>query len=698
MHNVQVTPLIGLPQLDGWSHVTQNQSGNLVWALSLHGAHARNVGRDILDLISGLEPRDSADFYAVFQQVVLQAQFKDCQFSCAAIFVEGSISTCVTFHAQILLRRNGKIGTLLDGLHTTKVIQGKIITDDLYILATAQAVTFADEIKLKIKQGYDTDSVVTSLTPNLQLEENTSLAALAFIEISKLEDTFNFQEQIRDDADKQAVEIKNNEDAISNFEFHHEIDRVEVVTESEDLIQTDENMQDSDTHISIDTTKYAARASEFSQKGMHFISTLFKKSGTLVQLTSKKTFKTYVPFAIKKIKSVGRLLTQFVKRNTGRIISRDVYINKNSSRKIAKYIASSVILICFIGTAFGLWYWQRSKELSQVKTDLSPLESTLQNAQTILADQPIVARDTLLSILEQVDVLKQKYEGKSVAQKQLTTFSTQVTQLYEAVSGREELQALPLFHSVANIESRFITSSWTLTGSNLWLLDDDAKQVIRLNVDTKEGSLFTLNYEGRASSIAQFPESADVMLLTTDGIIRISNDDGATTTVLEAGSEVDGARLLGSYGTNVYIFNTQKQNIFRVGLDDDALGTPRTWIRSSQGIEYSQIYSLAIDGDIWLTDRVGKIVRMRSGQPQPFEISGLEKPFNSSITLYTRDNLDLLFIVEPSQNRLVILNKDGGFIREIVSSTFASVTSIVVSPDGQKLFAVSGAAIHEVVL
>jgi hypothetical protein len=156
--------------------------------------------------------------------------------------------------------------------------------------------------------------------------------------------------------------------------------------------------------------------------------------------------------------------------------------------------------------------------------------------------------------------------------------------------------------------------------------------------------------------------------------------------------------MIRSYGTNMYIFNPSKQNIFRFTIDDDTATTPRGWVRSSQGLQYDEVLSMTIDGDIWLGSRTGRLLRMRTGEPEEFTVSGLERRFESDSVIYTQEAFDHVYVLESNANRVVQLTKDGVFVREVVSPTLASVSSIVVSADESSILALSGSLIYELEL
>jgi hypothetical protein len=108
------------------------------------------------------------------------------------------------------------------------------------------------------------------------------------------------------------------------------------------------------------------------------------------------------------------------------------------------------------------------------------------------------------------------------------------------------------------------------------------------------------------------------------------------------------------------------------------------------------LQSFAIDSDVWLTTKTGEIIRLRTGRKEAFTINGLKENFSSPITLYASDTTENLYILEPTKNRLVILTKEGEFLREVKSSTLASTNGLVVNEEAKKAFVISGALVFEV--
>jgi len=74
----------------------------------------------------------------------------------------------------------------------------------------------------------------------------------------------------------------------------------------------------------------------------------------------------------------------------------------------------------------------------------------------------------------------------------------------------------------------------------------------------------------------------------------------------------------------------------------------------------------------------------------------LAEPFGSAITLFTKEDYEYLYVLEPTGNRLVMITKEGEFYKEVKSESLASTTRIIVDEENKKAYAISGAEVFEV--
>jgi len=110
MSMLQVLPVIGLPQVDGWSHVIEERKDNvtLVVSFSVSGPNARNVGRDLVEYINKQTIVSSQELYAVLNSLREQSYVLQCSLDLSCELVMNDKIAEVALRGSIYLRRKTK--------------------------------------------------------------------------------------------------------------------------------------------------------------------------------------------------------------------------------------------------------------------------------------------------------------------------------------------------------------------------------------------------------------------------------------------------------------------------------------------------------------------------------------------------------------------------------------------------------------
>ena len=115
---------------------------------------------------------------------------------------------------------------------------------------------------------------------------------------------------------------------------------------------------------------------------------------------------------------------------------------------------------------------------------------------------------------------------------------------------------------------------------------------------------------------------------------------------------------------------------------------------------------MAIDGDIFVLKSDGSVLRLRGGQREPFEISGLDGDSPKATRLFTEVETDSLYLVDSANKRIVEVDKReetaGEFVRQFKyagsDDFFADIRSIWVSEIDGKLIVLGKDSIRQFVL
>jgi DNA-binding beta-propeller fold protein YncE len=284
--------------------------------------------------------------------------------------------------------------------------------------------------------------------------------------------------------------------------------------------------------------------------------------------------------------------------------------------------------------------------------------------------------------------------GKKRTVAELGSVLSEAQSAYQEISGRDEVSELPLFYDLRLVTSDFISSLATSADALSLFVDDEKKQGIVLNTQTKQVFKIDLSSVAQVKSVGAFQTNQVVLL--ANGVYTLDMTEGAAPVVVkEEGDSNRGATLTASFGSYIYVFNPEKRNIYRYIKEGDAYSDPVGWLLDPLGVSFDSVVSWSIDGDIWMGTEGGQILRFASGRVEDYTIVGLPDSFSSSLQVVTRENLDSIYVLEPAKNRLVVLTKEGQFLREIKSSSLGAATSLLVDPSGTKAYVVSGSTVFE---
>lgn len=704
MYKVQVTPLIGLPRFDGWAHVTTSSAGKAIWALSVFGQHARNIGRDLLDTINAAGTiSNGAELYRLVESIIQEAIDKegDISLACGWLADHGKSVFCV-YQGSVILKRSGKSGPLLQSGLELRVIEGKASTEDIYIFATQQSTQFVGEIQQKLEQGYDIDTIVTSIVPSLHLQEATALSAMAFVkQLPRLAQDPDVDSDMSSVA---TVESVSPDAAVPNIPspvISPELSPDLMLSATEPEVSAPPVMP-----LAISSFDSTSNISSLPNTASSTVSTAPTVSGANNPLQRRiaqgqDAFKKIISFVSSAAPNWRTALTTKILKGDFSaplpMAGSDVYVGQSSSRRNLRFILLGLLATAVIAAGGGYFWYGRHQQQVEAATALQPLQEKIQTVRSTVEQDPIAARANLQQVIEDLKPWEVAFKEKPVALRQLQAVTNEAQMLYDEISGREEFSELPVFFNGRNDQLDIVITESSVLEESAVFYDAQKKQGAVVTFADATVTPFTTEIEATVSDVAA-RASDNTMWLLSNAIHQAkptqSNID--LTERVASADRLSSSTLLSVFGESLYIFNPTERTIFKYTETDDTFGEPTRWLRSVPGLDFEQIASMVVDGDIWLTSQTGEIFRLRSGNRQDFTINGLAQPFDDTIYLFTTEASDKLYLLEPKRSRVVVLTKDGEFLREVTSSSLAAASQIIVNPAETALLAISGSTVYRV--
>ncbi len=677
-----VIPIIGLPLAKGWSHVSQNKAGQLIMAYGIKGPNANNIGREIRDLIIDFNSQDPAKLHQFILDLISKVRDYDCEIQLASLLFLQDKVFLATYNGLIILKRESKIGKILNSTKELKIIQGSVNLDDVYVLGTNQLAPFVGEIKQRMLQGYDIESVVTSIIPVIHNQQNSSLSALSFIKIIKQKKK-KIKTQQEDESLAERKKISQKQDTKITLE--------DITTQPKQIqnIPLDETKEKEPTQLKDFTKKtqpkkenqdkFKVKTKDLPKIGKKVFNFLFKGSKKIFFIIKKILIKiiNILAFLIKKIFSPSQ-----------------VYVDENRNLKIIKRV---IVVVIIAGTIVAIFFVRsiRSREkIEQTKSTLSPFETQITEIKQKANRDLIGARKDLEEILIELNQLKKQTEDQN-SLKLIDEQIVKTEQYYQEISGKEEQQKLAEYANLRDIQSDLIASDIDIKKSKMIIYDSGKNQFVYFDLSTNEKQLLPV---GNEKQVTDYCLNDNKLYLLSEGIYNFDFDNQELTELTGSNNQTEQAEFINKFESFLYIFNEDKRNIYRYSWDDQnqELSDPIGWLQDKRDLDFDTVESISIDSDIWLTTTDGQILKYSRGKKQNFEIKGLDNKFENSIILYTKPDINNLYILEAEKSRFVILDKQGNFIREVTSTSLAGAVDLAVSEQNKKAYIINGSIIFEI--
>lgn len=123
--------------------------------------------------------------------------------------------------------------------------------------------------------------------------------------------------------------------------------------------------------------------------------------------------------------------------------------------------------------------------------------------------------------------------------------------------------------------------------------------------------------------------------------------------------------------------------------------TPRIWTASPDKKIKTGV-SLAIDGSVWILSQDGQILRYWGGELQETLQPKLWPKLSKPVKIFTKAALPYLYILDPPEKRIVILDKKGNVIRQHTSEKFNKLKDFSVSPDGTTIYLLNDRELYSI--
>lgn len=153
---------------------------------------------------------------------------------------------------------------------------------------------------------------------------------------------------------------------------------------------------------------------------------------------------------------------------------------------------------------------------------------------------------------------------------------------------------------------------------------------------------------------------------------------------------------VGIYNKNIYFLDVKNNQIYKHARTIGGFSSGKAWFKES--VDLSGVVSMAIDSYVYLIKSDGLILKYLSGSQKEFILEELTIPLDSASKIFTALDYNYLYILDPKNSRILILDKKGSLKNQYISDSFDDLKDIYVDEASKKMYVLNGNKIFGLVL
>lgn len=358
---------------------------------------------------------------------------------------------------------------------------------------------------------------------------------------------------------------------------------------------------------------------------------------------------------------------------------------------LAKKILFILVLVVLVTFSQSIVNIGKNNLKSQDSELYNKLVTQITESQAAIESALIYHDDTKAQNIfkETNNLLTQLPHNTPSRQQQYESLGHSLQLLQQRLERSAYLENLNPWFSLPKNNSNSTGQGLALVGNILYVYGANGEVSIIANDNKIKGTLKLPNELGK-------PTKAIVL----DNAILFNGDSGKqalldlkthTATMIEKPLPLtDGA----FYEGKLYYLATKPKTIFRTVRTDKNFSEPVRWLRASQG-ELTNTLSLTVDGAIYTTDGKG-IQKFVLGLKRDFNTQKLNPPLTNMTKIKTTNEGDYLYLLAPSDKKVVIYDKQGKLVIQFYFSNLTELNDMAIDGQNKYLYLLDKNNIYQV--
>lgn len=188
-------------------------------------------------------------------------------------------------------------------------------------------------------------------------------------------------------------------------------------------------------------------------------------------------------------------------------------------------------------------------------------------------------------------------------------------------------------------------------------------------------------------SDASTPKENDfVAFLTGDNAIASYDKNTSILTKKDIAYPNENVKLssICVYNRKLYTVDANNNQIYKHVLTQTGFDKGAVWLKDATDIK--DAISITVDGDMFVLKQNGELFKLTGGLKQDFALSGVDPRLDKPTIVWTYNNVNNIYILEPTNKRIVVTDKNGKLIAQYTANEWKTPSGMIVDEAGKKVY------------
>lgn len=348
--------------------------------------------------------------------------------------------------------------------------------------------------------------------------------------------------------------------------------------------------------------------------------------------------------------------------------------------KMHVIIVSVIILILVLAGSmlFENTKRQSTEQNARIEKILTPNKIKYEEAIVVMSLNKSLATEGLTKIKNDLEKEQVSFPEGSDARKKLDNFLLSVT---DALGGKTNSGKSPINIFLEGSKNDDITSVTHITAKGDIL---SAAGNSKIGIIDTDGSVSD-SFEGVSSPLGISANEENIYVLSGSSVSKFIKSDGKKEIIIE---DQDKPISIATFGDNVYVLSATDKTVYK--YRPNAFAKEKYFVSDTTLKNPS---SIAIDSSIYIIDD-GKVRKFTRGSEDTFNYTG--GSLSKGSLIYTDEDYSNIYIVDPIEKALIILDKSGGLVGNISLKGMKKITSVTANEEDKKAYIAADNNIYSV--